>query len=249
MIHVEAKDATCDEPGNIEYWYCDICGAAWTDELCREVTNLMNVILPIAHNVIHVEAKDATCDENGNIEYWYCDICGAAWLDEYCHLNTNLRAVVLPMTGHIYDSDFDVDCNICGDIREAWAPVITCLGTSVCEDVNGLAFLFKADVDGLTMADGSYKADYTNATVNGCELISMGAVVDNTYSTANVKAVKLYKLNDDGSASFVVRILEIPETCKDVEITATPYITYVDAAGTEITVSFAAHTSSYNANI
>ena len=97
--HVEAKAATCDEPGNIEYWYCTECGAAWTDELLREVTNLKNVVLPIAHNVEHVEAVAPTCDEDGNIEYWYCEDCGYAWLDEYLNLNTNLKAVILP-AGH-----------------------------------------------------------------------------------------------------------------------------------------------------
>ena len=93
--HVEAKEATCFEEGNIEYWYCVDCGSAWTDELLRQVTNLKNVILPITHNIEHVEAKAATCFEDGNIEYWYCTECGFAWLDEMLHLNTNLKAVVL----------------------------------------------------------------------------------------------------------------------------------------------------------
>ena len=95
--HVDAKAPTCEEPGNIEYWYCEYCGAAWSDEALTQVTNQKSVVVPIAHNVIHVEAKAATTEEMGNIEYWYCDACGAAWLDEQCHLNTNLQAVKLPV--------------------------------------------------------------------------------------------------------------------------------------------------------
>ena len=47
VIHVEAKDATCYENGNIEYWYCDACGAAWLDEACTLNTNLMSVVTPM----------------------------------------------------------------------------------------------------------------------------------------------------------------------------------------------------------
>ena len=116
--HVAAKAATCTDNGNIEYWYCDVCGQAWLDAECIMNTNLRSVILPatghsyfddcsaicdvcgaereVSHNVIHVDAVAATCTTDGNIEYWYCDVCGAAWLDEACTLNTNLRSVILP---------------------------------------------------------------------------------------------------------------------------------------------------------
>ncbi|MBR0447750.1 MAG: carbohydrate binding domain-containing protein, partial [Clostridia bacterium] len=48
VIHVEAKAATCTEMGNIEYWYCDVCGMAWLDEACTMNTNLRAVNLPMA---------------------------------------------------------------------------------------------------------------------------------------------------------------------------------------------------------
>ena len=142
VVHVEAKAATCGANGNIEHWYCDICGMAWLDANCIMNTNLRAVVLPatgehvyfddcsaicevcgyereVSHNVVHVEAKAATCGANGNIEHWYCDICGMAWLDANCIMNTNLRAVVLPATGeHTYDDEYDADCNVCGAERE-----------------------------------------------------------------------------------------------------------------------------------
>ena len=96
--HVEAKAPTCYENGNIEYWYCEACGQAWLDVECTRNTNLLAVVLPMAHaEATHVEAKAPACYENGNLEHWYCAECGQAWLDEACTLNTNLLAVVLPM--------------------------------------------------------------------------------------------------------------------------------------------------------
>ena len=99
--HVEAKTVVCGdaENGNIEYWYCTVCGYAWLDEARTQVTNLQSVKLPEAHNVEHVAAKAPTATENGNIEYWYCKDCGYAWIDELCTKNTNLKAVILPATG------------------------------------------------------------------------------------------------------------------------------------------------------
>ncbi|MBR2320400.1 MAG: hypothetical protein IKA50_06435, partial [Clostridia bacterium] len=122
VIHVEAKDATCTELGNIEYWYCDVCGMAWLDEACTQNTNLMSVKLPMvdheyfyacdpvcmncyeitnpdaAHSLSHVEAKDATCFENGNIEYWTCEHCGGCWDNEAATgMPLNQMMVVVPM--------------------------------------------------------------------------------------------------------------------------------------------------------
>ena len=100
-VHTAAKEATCFEEGNVEYWYCANCDVYYLDEACTIITNAKSVILPIAHNVIHVEAKDATCYEEGNIEYWYCDICGAAWTDELLREVTNLKNVILPIAHNV----------------------------------------------------------------------------------------------------------------------------------------------------
>ena len=96
--HVEAKEATCYENGNVEYWVCYECEQVWADEALTQLTNIKNVQKGMAHlEATHVEAVAPTCYENGNIEYWYCEACGQAWLDADCTLNTNLKAVILPM--------------------------------------------------------------------------------------------------------------------------------------------------------
>lgn len=71
ITHVEAKDATCIELGNIEYWYCEACGQAWLDEACTQNTNLMAVKLPMV---------DHTYDNDYDID---CNECGA--VREVCY--------------------------------------------------------------------------------------------------------------------------------------------------------------------
>ena len=139
--HVEAKDATCEATGNIEYWYCTTCGYAWLDEACTLNTNLKAVILPmVEHAVEHVEAVAATCFEQGNIEYWYCAACGYAWLDADCTLNTNLKAVILPVSHNvkhveavapICDEDGNVEYWYCEDCGYAWLDEYLHLNTNL----------------------------------------------------------------------------------------------------------------------
>ena len=138
--HVDAKDATCSENGNVEYWYCTLCSSAWTDAALTEFTNLRNVIIGAtdheyrfscdahcmncgeltnenaSHRVNHVSAKDATCSENGNVEYWYCTICNSAWTDADLTRVTNLRSVVIPTSGHEYRYPCDAHCMHCGEL-------------------------------------------------------------------------------------------------------------------------------------
>ena len=181
--HVEAKAATCAANGNIEYWYCDVCGMAWLDADCIMNTNLMAVVTPatgehayfdacsaicevcgyqreVSHNVVHVEAKAATCAANGNIEYWYCDVCGMAWLDADCIMNTNLRAVITPATGeHTYDDEYDATCNVCGAVREVpEKPVDTLYG-----DANGDGEITVRDVAALQQIVAGWDVEYTDA--------------------------------------------------------------------------------------
>ncbi len=258
LTHVEAVEPTCFENGNIEYWYCADCGYAWLDAEGTLSTNLMAVVLPMAHGTIaHVEAKDATCIELGNIEYWYCEACGQAWLDEACTLNTNLMAVKLPTVDHVYDAANDADCNVCGAIREIAAEdIILFGGNSVTEIKGGLAFLFNAAVDGIVIGE-DYVADYSNATVTiGGEeykLVKMGAIMNNKgYAdqsldnvdgkyVLNIEAAKVF-----GEYSYAVRIVNIPEAHLDTEITARPYFVYENLAGEQITVYGADQIASYN---
>ena len=246
VIQVEAVAPTCYENGNIEYWYCETCGQAWLDEACTLNTNLQAVVLPMAHGTIkHVEAKDATCTELGNIEYWVCEACAQAWLDEACTLNTNLMAVKLPMVDHTYDNEFDTTCNVCDAVREV--PAVIYEGASVMEmtaDKLGLGMRFTFDVEGIKVAEGTFNtADYSEATYNGHKVVGLGVTASNGKSNVTIEGKRFFDLD---AVQFAFRIINIPTDQSTAGITMTPYITYVDDDGEEITVYGEAQTASYD---
>ena len=63
VVHVEAKDPTCTEEGNIEHWYCEECEQVWQDEALTQLTNFKNIIRAALG---HVDADADTI----------CDVCG-----------------------------------------------------------------------------------------------------------------------------------------------------------------------------
>lgn len=94
-------------------------------------------------------------------------------------------------------------------------------GNSISEDVSGLAFRFDVEVSGMTTKGTT--AIYDNATLNGHRLVSMGAIVTNGKSTIDITAKNLCYFNET-TASFAVRIIDIPTDKYDIDITATPYV-------------------------
>ncbi len=190
------------------------------DNDCDVDCNLCYETREVEHNVSHVEAVAPTYEAMGNIEYWYCDACGQAWLDAECTLNTNLMAVKLPQ-------------------REL---PVSFGGNSASEDVSGLAFRFDVTVDGMDV--NGTTAIYDNATVDGYKLITMGAIVSNSKSELDIPAVYLCDLEAD-SASYAVRVINIPEANFGDEITAVPYFV-VEIDGVETTVYGEAQVASYN---
>ncbi len=98
---------TCGAAG-MKTYACTICGDSYTESI--PATG--------AHDLLHAAAVAPTCTEDGNVEYWYCADCGQVWLDEACTQITNLKNVVVPTTGHVYDNTTDLDCNLCGAVRE-----------------------------------------------------------------------------------------------------------------------------------
>ena len=140
--------------------------------------------------------------------------------------------------------------------------------TSTSEDVNGLAFKFDVTASGVnyTMEKNSYVVDYTNATINnGYKLVDMGAIVTNNTSIGtdgssfykgavdgkqviNISCKYLWD-KSDASASFAVRVTNIPDAYKDKAIYARPYYVYENANGEEITVYGEVVGASYNGKL
>ena len=86
LTKVKAKDATCSESGNKEYWTCEHCGKYFLSDDANPETakavELSETVIPASHKLTKVEAKDATCTENGNKAYWTCEHCKKYFLSD-----------------------------------------------------------------------------------------------------------------------------------------------------------------------
>ena len=154
----------------------------------------------------------------------------------------------LTTAAHVYSFELDTTCDVCGEGRDIDLPILWD-GQSVSTDVSGLAMRYTVEVQGMK-ADGPV-AIYDNATItaNGTtwKLTGMGAVVSNNfeetnqhptledvndYDIINVPAVYLCELTDT-TASFAVRVKDIPDHGKDTLIMFVPYLIVEDTAGNE----------------
>ena len=151
---------------------------------------------------------------------------------------------------HDYAED-GVTCNRCGS-SEGDDPIvediITFDGYSVSEDVNGLAFRFTIDVTGMTQKGTTAVYDNAKVMYNGQEysLVGMGAIVSNDadaeltrenidgVQTIDVFAKYLWNLNED-SASYAVRVIDIPEEGKDTTVYARAYFV-IEVEGEQVVV-------------
>ncbi|MEI3028784.1 MAG: leucine-rich repeat protein [Ruminococcus sp.] len=86
LTKVEAKDATCTEDGNKEYWTCEHCKKYFlsddTNPETATAVELSETVIPASHKLTKVEAKDATCTEDGNKAYWTCEHCKKYFLSD-----------------------------------------------------------------------------------------------------------------------------------------------------------------------
>ena len=84
IISVSAKDATCEEDGNIAYYKCSDCDEYFSDAKGEnKITDKSSIIVKAkGHNLDKVEAKDANCSDSGNIEYYICSGCDKYFSDK-----------------------------------------------------------------------------------------------------------------------------------------------------------------------
>ena len=101
LIKTEAKDATCTEAGNIEYWTCSECEKLFSDEEgTTEITAADTVVPAKGHSLEKTEAKEATCTEAGNTEYWTCSECKKLFGDDQGTREITAADTVVAATGH-----------------------------------------------------------------------------------------------------------------------------------------------------
>lgn len=101
IIKMQAKPATCESEGNIEYYQCENCNKLFRDaDGLEEITAEDIVIGVTGHSLLHVAAKASTCTEKGNIEYFYCRRCNKKFSD--ASGKQQISEVELNAWGHNY---------------------------------------------------------------------------------------------------------------------------------------------------
>ena len=97
----EAKEATCTEAGNTEYWTCSECKKLFGDDQgTTEIMAADTVVAAKGHSLEKTEAKDATCTEAGNTEYWTCSECKKLFGDDQGTTEITAADTVVAATGH-----------------------------------------------------------------------------------------------------------------------------------------------------
>ena len=223
---------------------CNVCGATRT---------------PADHVYTSQVTTAATCGANGVMTYT-CSVCGDSYTeailatgehtyDNACDADCNVCGGTRQVGDHTYDNANDTTCNECGAVRQIAAQVLSYGGSSISEDVNGLAFFFSVNVTGAQMQNNyQYVSNSAAVTpfVGGVSytVVRMGAVVSNGVSSVDIEAKYLWDVAED-ECSFAVRLIDIPDDQLDREITARPYYVYV-VDGEEVVVYGDAVSKTYN---
>ena len=219
-------------------------------------------IVDAAHECVWDNDEDTDCNTCGAIreviatcKHAYADCC-----DADCDLCGYIRSnVPHDFSGYVEGGKLKEVCGgSCGETREVTVPLVLG-GASISEDVKGLACRFDLTVQGMTQNNTT--AVYDNATFCGYKLKSMGAVVCNNFTDAyptredsdgkhviDVAAKYLFSLDSENdSASFAIRLINIPENGQDTEILFIPYVVIeVNGQSKTVYVTDQAYSGSYN---
>ena len=101
LTKTDAKEPTCTEDGNNEYYTCSACGKVFKDADGKTETSVeAEKIATTGHAMTKTDAKAATCTEDGNNEYYSCSACGKAFKDADGKIETTVEAEKIAATGH-----------------------------------------------------------------------------------------------------------------------------------------------------
>ncbi|MDE7439487.1 MAG: leucine-rich repeat domain-containing protein [Clostridia bacterium] len=83
IIHCPAKEATCKETGNTEFWYCNSCGKYFSDESGKNQIAVRDTTLEkTGHREITDAAVKATCTTAGKTAGKHCIVCNTVTLEQ-----------------------------------------------------------------------------------------------------------------------------------------------------------------------
>lgn len=133
LTKVPAKDATCTEDGNIEYYQCSdtTCGKLYKDAAGTQEITKADTVIKAAHTGIKLyPAKEPTCDSDGCVAYWFCTGCDNYYFDNNGAVGekTTVEKVAIPATGHKWvlvvggyeegAPNHTIRCSVCGQKKD-----------------------------------------------------------------------------------------------------------------------------------
>ena len=123
LKHFERHEATCEDDGNEEYYYCKRCENVYTDKECRfQVTDLSVLYIShYGHNLEYFKKVEPTCTKAGQREYWHCLTCEKNyWLPEGKAEIADMNNLVIDPIGHAKTE------YILNDIDNHWYACVRC---------------------------------------------------------------------------------------------------------------------------
>ena len=100
IVHLDYKDSSCHEIGNVECYYCENCHNHYQDSEGQILLENW-AIEKKPHILTHHSGVSATCERDGNVEYWTCaNEPGVYYADEAC--TETLESIVIHALGHDY---------------------------------------------------------------------------------------------------------------------------------------------------
>ncbi len=251
---VEAKDSTCKEQGNIEYYECTACGKLFEDEAATKETTLEKVKKPLAAHDFTKKDTDkkylksaGTCTQKA-VYYYSCSVCGEAGTETFegetnpdNHVNKKTEGYIAPT----YDADGfsgNVVCQDCGKVIEEghkidkleYGYVKVPAVAATCEKDGNIEYYKRTLVDGT--ADGKlFKDD------KGTEEITEAETV--VKALGHKWGAPTYEFNSDYTECTATRVCENDkshtQTAKaKVTMTVTKEKTYEAEGTATVTAAF-----------
>ena len=82
LVHLEEREPTCTEDGNIDCWSCKVCAKNFSDENgMNELKEKDAIKKASGHDMTEIMGSDATCRDEGQKTYYICDFCKKSFFD------------------------------------------------------------------------------------------------------------------------------------------------------------------------
>ncbi|MBO4572457.1 MAG: Ig-like domain-containing protein [Clostridia bacterium] len=182
ITFVEAKDATCEEGGNIAHYICSECGRMFIDENGEISINPEDVpSAPLGHDYIE-EVTDSTCKEHGHVKVT-CSHCDYEAIEE------------LPFADHTY-GDWVVTKEPQIGVRGEETRTCTVCGATETRDVASLPYIPVIEEDGTIV----YKEDITEEAKDVTDLFKQA---NEECGAVEVKAGELVIVFDEDAVTDI----------------------------------------------